>query len=225
MDRCAVAAAIFDMDGTILDSSGIWENAQLQIIQELGYTPAPTLIDDLFPLSGEESVSFLIREYHMKESARELTNLIDQRISAFYCRQVRLKPGAWALLRRLHCHDIPLALVTANERRYVEPALTLTGVLDLFDAVIPTAEGGFSKFDPQVFLETSRQLGADPNATWVFEDALHAIRTASGAGFRTCAVEDPLTRKDWDALRRTADCYLQSFLDWEKLPFSRQLLL
>lgn len=213
-----ISGAIFDMDGTILDSSGIWEDAQFQIMTELGYVPKPTLKDDVFPLSGAETAAFLIKDYNMKESEETVNALIDEKISSFYFYHAVLKPGALDFLKHLHYCGIPIALVTATGRRYVEPAMKRAGILDLFTAVLPTDEYKTDKFKADIFFEAVRQLGSDYRTTWVFEDAPHAIHTASKAGFPTCAVKDPATRKDWNYLKCTADYFLPSFLSWRDIP-------
>lgn len=225
MPSTVMAGAIFDMDGTILDSSPMWESVEGSVLLEFGYEPKPTLRRDCLPLGALDTAPFLKRDYGMRESLEEINAGIDRRISQYYFREAALKPGALGFLQTLKRNGVRLALATATDRKYALPALELTGVLPLFDAVLTCAELGHTKREPHIFLRAMELMGTDTASTWLFEDALYAIRTAKRLGVTTCAVADPASAFQWNLLMQDADYHLLSFLDWQDtLPLTAQAL-
>lgn len=212
-----ITGAIFDMDGTILDSSAMWETVEASILLELGYTPKPTLLEDVLPLGALDTAPFLKKDYRMKESAEEINAAIDRKIARYYRCDAQLKPGALEFLKALKSRGVRLALATATARRHALAALELTGALPLFDAVLSCEETGHTKYEPVIFLEALRLLGTDRHATWVFEDALYALRTARASGFPVCGVEDRSAWRQREEIQAEADCYLPSFEQWENV--------
>ena len=224
MEHMTIAGAIFDMDGTILASSKMWETVESSVLLSFGYTPKPTLRQDVLPLGALDTGPFLKEDYHMRQSVEEINDAIDRRISKYYLSEASLKPGIQDLLQTLRAHGVQLALATATERKHVTPALELTGILPLFDVILTCPEVGHTKHEPQIFQAAMTSMGTTPEETWLFEDALYAIRTAGAMGIVTCAMGDPANRPLWPELLRTADYCLPSAEEWRRiLPFAGRM--
>lgn len=216
-----ITGALFDMDGTILDSGAMWAGVGPKILRDWGYTPKPTIDGDMLSLGMDECAPFMKQDYRMKESVEEINRAILAVASHYYHHESALKPGAMELLQALHDRGIPMAVTTATDLEYVEPALERCGVLHLFDAVLTCPQVGRSKHHPDIFRLAMAQIGAEPAGVWLFEDALYSMETAKREGLSVCAVEDEGARSKREEIRRTADCYLTSLTQWRTLPFAK----
>lgn len=216
-------AAIFDLDGTILDSGAMWDGVAPAVVRRFGYTPKETICADTLPLGMGEFAPFLKADYGMSESLETIGAAIEELVARYYLGSPALKLGALAFLRRLKAAGVPMAVATATERRFAEPALRSTGALELLDAVLTCPEVGAGKRRPDIFRQAARALGVRQGGAWVFEDALYAMETAKADGFPVCAVADPAAQFQMDEIRQLADCFLPDFLHWQSLPFAGRL--
>lgn len=203
-----ISAAIFDIDGTILDSSGIWADLGERYLRALGITPRPGLSEILAPMTMQESCQYLRESCGIPESVSEIRSGLLGIISRFYREECQLKPGAAKLLDILHRRGITLVLATAGNQELSRAALGRLGVLRYFSRIVTCDEYG-SKSRPDIFLAAAGIAGNPPERCAVFEDSLQAVRTASAAGFLTAAVRD-ISEPRQDELRSCADFYAES---------------
>ena len=216
-----ITAAIFDMDGTILDSSAMWAEVPPTVLRSLGVQPKESIYQDMLPLGMADFAPTLKRDYGLQQSEEELWAAMDTLVRRYYENEAQLKPGALEFLKALKAAGVPLVLATATDRYLVEPALRLTGVWELFDAVYTCTEVGRGKYDPLIYRLAA---GSSPKATtWIFEDALYAIATARDDGFPVCAVADGESAFQWEEIQALANCSLERLTDWRKLPFAPAL--
>lgn len=220
MEGRPMAAAIFDMDGTILDSGAMWDGVAEAVVARFGYTPRSTIREDTLPLGMREFAPFLKADYHMAEPEAVIDRAVEEQVRGYYLHQASLKPGAMEFLKALKAAGVKIAVATATERQFVEPALEAVGALSLFDGVFTCPEVGRGKRYPDVYRAAAAALGTDQTGAWVFEDALYAVETAKADGFRVCAVEDEAAAFQRPALKALADCYLEDFSHWKHLPFA-----
>lgn len=103
-----------------------------------------------------------------------------------------------------------MVVATSTDRMHAEAALKRAGIEEYFDRVFTCSEVGAGKSNPEIFEQAGRQLGTRKSTTWVFEDALYAIKTAKAAGFPTVGLYDETSRKDQKEIRAMADRYLHS---------------
>lgn len=214
-----ISGAIFDMDGTILDSSEIWDACTPALLAHWGYQAKPTLKKDVYPLGIGEMASFLKKDYQMCQSVTEIYDYLTGQIKQYYCDEANLKQGAWELLHYLKDHGVTLALATATARAFTEPALELTGVAELFDCVLTCEEVGHTKREPHIFREALANIHTPAQSTWIFEDALHSIQTAKALGLITCGVEDSSAVFQKQSMIETCDFFLEDLRQWTSLPF------
>ncbi len=215
-----LTAAVFDMDGTLLDSSAMWAEVSPAVVRQFGAEPRPSIYRDMLPLGMREFAPRLKADYGLEPPVEEIARAIEAKVERYYFEEAALKPGALAFLRALKAAGVGIALATATDRRLLEPALARTGALPLLDAVFTCGEVGAGKHEPTIFRRAAEALGAPKAETWVFEDALYAIETARADGFPVCAVADAQTGFQWDAIRAAATCALEDFRQWRQLPFA-----
>ena len=218
-----ITGAIFDMDGTILDSGAMWDQAAPAVVRQLGYIPKASLQEDALQLGMDEFAPFLKEDYAMAQPVEEIQAAVEDVARQYYFHRAALKPGAFAFLQALKEAGIPMALATATNRVYVEAALKTVGVFPLFDTILTCPEVGQGKHSPRIFRQALADLGSEKASTWVFEDALHAIRTARADGFPVCAVDDEGAAFQRQEIWKTATCHIPGFPAWQSLPFAHRL--
>ncbi len=200
--------AVFDVDGTLLDSSPMWADLGSRYIRSTGGSPAAGLDETLRNLSLEEAACFLKKEYSLPYSADEIVRQITRMTEEFYLAEVRPRDGARELLAALRAKNVHMAIATAGDKKLAAAALERLGLWEYFSAAASCSEYG-PKTSPEVYLAAAEMIFALPCETLVFEDSLHAVRAAKSAGFVTAAVRD-ISEPKQEALKSAADFYEES---------------
>lgn len=200
--------AIFDLDGTLLDSTHMWENLASRYLEYIGKTPEAELSKKLSELTLFESARYLRRNYNLSYSAEEIVRQLTRMTEKFYTEEVRLKDGVLKLLAALRSNCVRMSIATACDERLAMNALVRLGVADFFAGAVSCSDYG-SKNSPDVFLAAADLIYALPEETVVFEDSLFAVRTAKKAGFVTAAAADN-SESDQAALKRAVDFYSEN---------------
>lgn len=205
-----ITGAIFDVDGTLLDSMSIWDTVGEDYLRSIGYRPREDLNEAFKDMSLDQAARYYRTEYGVRLSVEEITAGVNAMLEDFYRHKAALKPGAGEFVRALsHC-GVRLCIATATDRYLVEAALERCGVLSCFERIFTCGEVGHGKDEPDIFEAALRFLGTERSKTVVFEDALYAVQTAKEAGFRVAAVYDIHEKKQAE-VRRLADLYLENF--------------
>ena len=203
-------ATIFDLDGVLLDSMGIWNDLGARYLRGRGITPEPGLNEILFSMSMEQGAEYLRAHYGLPQSAAEVQAGIETMLRDFYYNEVPAKDGAAALLAALSARGVKMAAATSSPRGHVTRALARLGLLGYFAKIFTTSEVGVSKHEPTIYLLAAHTLHAAPAETVVLEDSLYALKTAKAAGFRTVGVYDADGEGDQVGLKAAADVYVKS---------------
>lgn len=201
------AAAIFDLDGTLTDSMYVWDRLPEELVRQFGAVPAPGLSHTLRAMSSPQAAEYLIRTYCLSATPQQLIAAMEALADREYRDRVPLKPGVRPLLEHLHQLGVPCAVATASQVHQARQALERLGVWSFFSFALSATQYG-PKTRPDLYLEAARQLGAAPERTLVFEDALHAAQTAAQAGFPVVGVYDAFSSEDEQALRTVCRWYL-----------------
>ena len=205
-------SAIFDMDGTLLDSMPIWKGLGAAMLRDLGFTPDAALEAKLKTLSLRDGVAYCKDYYQLSQTVDQLVGLVFDKIHEFYCERVQTKPGVEKFLSLLKMEGVWMYVATATDRPLAEAALRHAGIDHYFRGLITVAEVGVGKRDSaEIYERAMRRLQSNKKDTVVFEDAFHAIRTAKAAGFRVAAVYDASEEANQPAIRELADYYIRSF--------------
>ena len=208
-----LAGAIFDLDGTLVDSMDLWDRVPGMLVQSFGKEPAPDLAARLAAMDLPEAAQYLIETYRLPCTVQDVLSRVDQMVDEEYRCHVALKPGAGRLLEALSKKGVPMCIATASEEHQARQAMERLGQREHFSFVLSSSQYG-PKTRPDIYLEAARRLGTAPAETVVFEDALHAARTAHEAGFRVCGVWDASAEEDQAALKALADWYVRDLGDW-----------
>ena len=214
-------AAIFDLDGTLLDSMPLWLNCAERYISSLGLEPEKDLGRKLFSMNMKEGTYYLKTKYHLKFSDQEICDGVNQVIANAYKEEVPFKPGAKEFLQKLRESGTKIALCTNTDRVIFTPALERLNAINYFDFIFTASETGMSKSKPEIFYKICLEMEAEPGNTWIFEDSLYALQTARNAGIRTCAIYDETSENDAEEIKQISSLYCKNYKDAENYFFGR----
>ncbi|NLM36682.1 MAG: HAD family phosphatase [Firmicutes bacterium] len=210
-----IAGAIFDLDGTILDSIPIWEQAAEVFLHSMGIEAEKGLGKTMFTMSMQQGAAFLKERYLSEWEVEAIIAGINRTIEDFYFAQVPLKDGAAEFLKAMKQAGIKMVAATSSDRRVVEGALKRLKIMDCFARIFTCTEIGAGKDQPDIYLAAAAFMGTRPEETWVFEDALYALETAKKAGFRTVGVFDAFSAGDQGKIKEISDFYLEKLADFD----------
>lgn len=202
-----VKYAIFDMDGTLLDSMHVWDNVGQTVLRRNGI-PVPEGLRRAMRDMTVEDVAKYFKTLGAKCSVEQLMQEINDIPYEKYLYDVQPKPGAAAFLQRLHRQGVPMCIVSSTDAASIRAAFDRLELTGLFAFFLSTNDFGSGKDKPEIFYEAARRLGGKPEETVVFEDALYAIRTAKAAGFPVAALADERAAFEKSEIEKTADVYL-----------------
>lgn len=207
--------AIFDLDGTLLDSMKIWDKIGDEFLKSYGITPPRDLAEILKTMSLKQSAEYLKRAFSLPVGADEIIDIINKMAEEKYRAGVLLKPYAFEYLQKLKSLNVRMCIVTATDYTIAAEVLTRLGVADCFEFIITCASAGCGKDDPQIYLLAAERFGCKPHEAVAFEDALHCIKTAKNAGFYVVGVDDISARQDKREIKKISDYYINSFVEME----------
>ena len=205
-------SAIFDMDGTLLDSMPTWRELGPSFLKERGIPVTPEQLHTLRTMTDHEVIPYLQETCGLEMTTEQIMDEIIRRMEDFYTHRVQPKPGLEKFLSILKMEGVWMYVATATHRRLAEKALKTAGIDHYFRGIVTSADAGSHKSESAEIYEMAlRRLQSNKRDTVVFEDALYAARTAKAAGFRVAGVYDVTAEKDQAELQRICDYYIRSY--------------
>lgn len=203
-----IKAAIFDADGTLLDSMGQWNLVPYRYVKSLGVAADENIAEKLFTMTISEAAEFIIDEYELSVTVEEAVEGMDAIIREFYKNDVKLKDGAGELLEFFKSRGIPMVIGTSTDRDCIEVGLERTGISAYFDRIYTSTEVGKSKEKPDLFIQAMEFMESSPDETIVFEDGLYSLRTAAALGMKTVGIFDEVSLSNQKELKELANLYV-----------------
>lgn len=207
---------IFDMDGTLIDSMGVWYDFGQQYAKQRGLPGDEDWQKPLKTMSLELGAQYVKEHFALPESIAEILQQWAVLIAQLYRERAVPKPGAVEFLREHRGR--PQVVLTANGRSILEGVMQGMGFASWLDATYTAAELELEKDNPEIYRQTAHLMGLQPEECVVFEDTLHAILAAKQAGCRVVAVEDHTYPEDVAAIRTAADYYIHDFAQLRDIP-------
>lgn len=185
-------AAIFDMDGTLLDSMGMWNHALTDYLTSKGIKTISDEIKGRLATITFSDASVLISEQLVTDkTADEVYREIEAFVFEQYRTVIELKPYVRDYLIQLQQKGVHMCVATLTNRPMVEAVLKRLEVADFFDFILTVPEVGATKAEPKIYLEAVKRFGCAKDDCVVFEDSCYALTTAKNAGFYCIGVDDP----------------------------------
>lgn len=209
----AFKAAIFDCDGTLVDSMPMWHDETVNLLREHGVSNVEAVFVESEHLPLDEMCEYFHERYIPGSSTQELLNEIKSRVRDAYAHKVRMLPGCRAFLESLRKAGIPMVVASSTTRPELEVALSAQGIRDYFADVISTGGKVRSKKYPDVWLAALDVLGSRPEDTWVFEDAPFGITSARKAGLHTVCLFSPHGDRDLEECAAASDILVHGYTE------------
>lgn len=200
-----------DMDGTILDSMGMWTEIDRRFLKKRGIVMDDEYTDRLKTMTFPDAADFTISRYGLKESPEDIMHEWDEMCIEMYKTEIDLKRGVREALAEWKEKEIPVAIVSLSKEFMVRTAVKMYGIEPLLTGLVYMESTNKGKDVPDSFFYGADLLGVKPERCLVLEDSLTAMRTAKAAGFIVCAVEDDSAKADREAIYQVADYYMKSF--------------
>ena len=217
-----LGGAIFDLDGTLLDSMKLWEQIDIDFLTGRGIVPTPDYTAAVTAMDSRSAAEYTIRRYGFSDTPEMLMTEWTQMCREAYRSTVPLKPGAGELVKSLFSRGIRIAAATALSPELFEPALRRLGIADCFSAYACCGEVPRGKGFPDIYLLAAGRLRLPPEQCMVFEDILTGVRGAKSGGFSVCGVFDEASAQDWPQICAEADLALDSFSRAEQIIFGEE---
>lgn len=204
--------AIFDMDGTLVDSMQYWSRLAGEFLTRKGITEIPPeLLERLKTLTITGGSALFIETFGLSGTPESVAAEMNEMMDEHYRNDIPLKPCVATYVKQLRLLGVTLCVASATAQPLIEDCLKRLGIADDFAFLLSCEEVGCGKDRPDVYLEAARRLGANAADIAVYEDALYALNTARQAGFYTVGVFDESQRADWEAVQTLAD---EVIADW-----------
>ncbi len=211
--------AIFDFDGTLVDSMFIWETFGEDYLRSLGKEPKENLHETFATFTLEQAAEYYKKHYGLTFSVEEIVSGINEMVLQSYRTKVKLKLGVAEFLGKLKSQGVKMCVATVTDRFVVEEILEKLGVRGFFSEIFTCSEVDCNKESPDIYNKALAYLKTEKRETVVFEDAFYALMTAKNDGFMVAGVFDK-HEKNQVQMKANADYYIT---DYTRFDFAKQI--
>lgn len=205
-----IKGIIFDIDGTLIDSCGIWGDIDIRFFSKRNMEMPKDYQEAIGHIGLDKAADYTIERFNLNEKKEDIIKEWKDGVLELYANEVVLKPHVKEFLMLLKEHNIPFCAATANDEDCYKKCLERNGIFDLFDFILEVNHFKDGKDKPTIYIESAKRLGVEIEQCVVFEDLLMALNTAHKAGFVTCAVYD-FSCKEENGKKEVADFYIKDY--------------
>jgi HAD superfamily hydrolase (TIGR01509 family) len=199
-----IEAVVFDLDGVLIDSEHVWDEARRELAAERGGQWHDQASRDMMGMSSHEWSRYMHDVIGLEDPPEEISTEVVRRLDDIYRRELPLIEGAVEAVRRL-AGRWPLGLASSSNRELIDLVLELSGLAPSFRATVSSEEVPRGKPAPDVYLEAARRLEVAPERCAAIEDSENGIKSAKAAGMRVLALPNPRYPPAEDALTLADD--------------------
>ncbi|MDR3313938.1 MAG: HAD family phosphatase [Oscillospiraceae bacterium] len=204
-------AAIFDLDGTLLDSMWVWHKVDAEFFARRSLAFPADYAAGIVSMTFRETAEYTVARFGLPEAPEAVMAEWNELSFRHYQNDVRLKPGARESLQMLRERGVKLGVATSLTSSFIDAVLQSNGILDWFDALTSCDEVARGKQYPDIYLLAARRLGVEPAACVAFEDIAKGLCGVRAAGMTACAVWEPASCQDWAEMCGLADVALRNW--------------
>jgi HAD superfamily hydrolase (TIGR01509 family) len=204
----SIKGAIFDMDGTIIDSMWVWSKIDEEYLKKRNIDLPSNLKEEIEHKSFPEIAQYFKNRFNIPDTIEQIQNEWNEMALYQYENNVGLKIGVREFLLLLKEKGIKIALATSNCNLLIEAVLKKYKVYHLFESITTTDEVRRGKDFPDVYLLAAEKLNVKPEECVVFEDILPAVRGAKSAGMKVIGVHDAYSEYQKEDIVSFADMYI-----------------
>ncbi len=205
--KTSFAGAVFDLDGTIIDSLPFWDSMNKEFFEK--YCAGKEVDESrIRGMSIKMSVDYIVDELGVLEKKETLIQGIKDEMKKAYFEEIPIKKGVDTLIRKLLDRGVPLSICTACDLTLAKGALKRLDLIDCFDHIVSTHELQMDKSETDVYQLMSEKMGIPTGELVMFEDTYRCMQAASRAGMKVIAVEDKGSAAEKHLIEKIADDYL-----------------
>lgn len=208
-----IEAVIFDLDGTLIDSIGIWNKIDIDYLSRYGKERPKNLQEKISHLTFRETAQYFQQTFNINETIEKIIGDWHDMALDSYKNKTPLKCGAKEFLEFLHKSKIKIGLATSNSIDLLETTLKAHDIYDLFDAITTTAEVSRNKDFPDVYLLAAKKLNIPAERCLVFEDLPVAILGAKKGGMKVAGVYDDHNKEFWNYIQQISDFSIRDYTE------------
>jgi len=206
-------AVIFDLDGTLVDSMGIWREIDIAYLSKFHITLPENLQSEIEGMSFHETAIYFKNRFSIEDSIEEITKCWNEMAAYKYTHEVPLKKGVMEFLQYCKKNNLKIGIASSNSQELVTNVLRAHGIESYFDAICTSCHGEKGKPAPDVYLKAAKELNIEPADCLVFEDIIPGIQAGIAAGMKVCAVDDVYSMHQRDAKEELADYFIRDYLE------------
>ena len=215
-----IKGAIFDMDGTLIDSLMLWDILWTKFGSKFCKDGifSPTLADDkaVRTMTLKDAMDYIHIQYNIGKSGDELLETANKIIIDFYSNEVMLKDGVAEFLEYCYNKGIKMCIASATDIELIKIAVKHCNIENYFTDILSCADIGKGKDKPDIYLKALESLGTSADETCIFEDSHIAICTANKIGIKTVGIYDKYNYGQ-EEIRETATVYIAEVDSLKKL--------
>ena len=216
MEHNTLQGVIFDLDGTLLDSTGMWRQVDGRLMAHYGKEVPPDLSDTVQRMSIEEFSQFFVEEFDLPVTPEQIAQQVADMVAEEYREKLQLKPHVPEILDWLDQQDIPYGVATATYGELAEAALRRLHVWERLRFLLTEQNAGAPKTQPRIFQLAAQKLHLGRRQIAVVEDSLHALEGAKNGGFFTIGIADPENAPVWKEICATATVHIHDILEMKQ---------
>lgn len=206
-----IKAVIFDLDGTIIDSMGMWKDIDVEYLGKHKIEMPEDLQRSIEGRSFYETAVYFKNRFNIKDSIDEIMDDWNKMAYEMYTSVVPLKPNIIKFLEFLKKNNYKVGIGTSNSLILTQAILESKGIDKYFDSICTGCNSGAGKPAPDIYLNAASNLGVNPSECIVFEDLVQGIQAGINAGMRTVAVKDDFSEYQIEEKLKIADYYIEDY--------------
>lgn len=216
MEHNTLQGVIFDLDGTLLDSTGMWRQVDGRLMAHYGKEVPLDLSETVQRMSIEEFSQFFVEEFDLPVTPEQIAQQVADMVAEEYREKLQLKPHVPEILDWLDQQDIPYGVATATYGELAEAALRRLHVWERLRFLLTEQNAGAPKTQPRIFQLAAQKLHLGRRQIAVVEDSLHALEGAKNGGFFTIGIADPENAPVWKEICATATVHIHDILEMKQ---------
>ncbi len=209
----AITGAIFDCDGTLIDSLGAWQGLEDYLAHEAQVTVTNAERERFATFTIPEVATYFHNQYGLYGSQREVIKCMDDYMLSYYRTQATLLAGAAELLEACARNNVRMSIASSSPVSYLEAGLACAGIRDYFVSVVSVDDVGASKRQPAAFDKAWHDMKTEKLTTWGVEDSLYAMDTLRKAGYGVVGIYDQGQEAPFDEVQQRADIAISALTE------------
>ena len=209
-----ITGAIFDLDGTLIDSMPMWHNFPDFYLNKYGCVPDEYLRTNARDMSFAQAAVYVNAHFLPHKTTDEIEKDMSDAAAEAYANTIPIKHSVKPFLFALRTRGVRMCIATASPREWAEAVLKRLNIYHYFSVVLSCYDLKTDKSQSLIYDRAFDILGTDKETTYIFEDSVNCIRTAKAAGYRVVGVADEMSAGDSEEIKRLSDVYIRDFDDF-----------